>query len=125
LWAAVPTCPGSATEVARSKTLFSLGNSLSNIVFGPDAAPASAAEAVPKGASPPLCPARYPQQSVAACLSIVALRILSRMGTKSRETIYGASVRAAAERRTEARKLTGSFGLWANVEEYLAGLECF
>ena len=31
-------------------------------------------------------------------------RILSRMGTKSRETIYGASVRAAAERATEARK---------------------
>jgi hypothetical protein len=28
----------------------------------------------------------------------------SRMGTKSRETIYGASVRAAAERATEARK---------------------
>ena len=30
--------------------------------------------------------------------------ILSRMGTKSRETIYGASVRAAAERADEARK---------------------
>ena len=30
--------------------------------------------------------------------------ILSRMGTKSRETIYGASIRAAAERATEARK---------------------
>ena len=30
--------------------------------------------------------------------------ILSRMGTKSRETIYGGSVRAAAERATEARK---------------------
>ena len=29
---------------------------------------------------------------------------LSRMGNKSRETIYGASVRAAAERATEARK---------------------
>jgi hypothetical protein len=53
---------------------------------------------------PPLCPARYPPQSVAACLSIVARRILSRMGTKSRETIYGASVRAAAERAAEARK---------------------
>ena len=51
-----------------------------------------------------LCPARYPPQSVAACLSIVARRILSRMGTKSRETIYGASIRAAAERATEARK---------------------
>ena len=31
-------------------------------------------------------------------------RILSRMGTKSRETIYGPSIRAAAERATEARK---------------------
>ena len=31
-------------------------------------------------------------------------RILFRMGTKSRETIYGGSVRAAAERATEARK---------------------
>jgi hypothetical protein len=30
--------------------------------------------------------------------------ILSRMGSKSRETIYGGSVRAAAERATEARK---------------------
>ena len=30
--------------------------------------------------------------------------ILCRMGTKSRETIYGASVRAAAERAAEARK---------------------
>ena len=30
--------------------------------------------------------------------------ILSRMGTKSRETIYGGSVRAVAERATEARK---------------------
>ena len=47
---------------------------------------------------------RHPPQSVAACLSIAAGRILSRMGTKSRETIYGGSVRAAAERATEARK---------------------
>src|SRR6266404_648129 len=46
----------------------------------------------------------HPQQSVVACLSIVAGRILSRVGTKSRETIYGASVRAAAERAAEARK---------------------
>ena len=30
--------------------------------------------------------------------------ILSRMGTKSRESIYGSSVRAAAERAKEARK---------------------
>jgi len=55
-------------------------------------------------ASPPLCPARHRPQSVAACLSRATGRILSRMGTKSRETIYGASVRAAAERATEARK---------------------
>ena len=53
---------------------------------------------------PPLCPSRHPPQSVAACLSIVPRRILSRTGTKSRETIYGASVRAAAERAAEARK---------------------
>src|SRR5258707_9005356 len=55
-------------------------------------------------APPPLCPSRHPPQSVAACLSRAARRILSRMGTKSRETIYGGSVRAAAERATEARK---------------------
>jgi hypothetical protein len=30
--------------------------------------------------------------------------ILSRMGTKSRESIYGGSIRAAAERAAEARK---------------------
>ena len=41
---------------------------------------------------------------LAACLSRAARRILSRMGSKSRETIYGGSVRAAAERATEARK---------------------
>jgi hypothetical protein len=34
----------------------------------------------------------------------VAGRIFSRMGSKSRETIYGASIRAAAERAAEARK---------------------
>ena len=52
-----------------------------------------------------LCPARRPPQSVAACLSIVAGRILSSHGHASRrETIYGASVRAAAERAAEARK---------------------
>ena len=56
------------------------------------------------GAGWPLCPLRHPPQFLVACLSIVARRILSRMGTKSRETIYGASVRAAAERATEARK---------------------
>jgi hypothetical protein len=34
----------------------------------------------------------------------VAGRILSRMGSKSRETIYGGSVRAAAEWAAQARK---------------------
>ena len=42
-------------------------------------------------------------QRVAACLSRVARRS-SRMGTKSSESIYGSSVRAAAERAKEARK---------------------
>ena len=43
--------------------------------------------------------------SSCAALSIVTERILSPlMGSKSRETIYGASVRAAAERAEEARK---------------------
>ena len=45
--------------------------------------------------------------STAICSGLPVPRgpaILSRMGTKSRETIYGASVRAAAERATEARK---------------------
>ena len=49
-------------------------------------------------------PVTYPPQSVAACLSRATRRILSRMSTKSRETIYGGSVRAAADRATEARK---------------------
>jgi hypothetical protein len=52
----------------------------------------------------PLCARRAVPQSLAACLSRAARRILSRMGTKSRETIYGASIRAAAELATEARK---------------------
>ena len=45
--------------------------------------------------------------STAICSGLPVPRgpaILSRMGTKSRETIYGASIRAAAERATEARK---------------------
>ena len=60
----------------------------------------SAASAAPArgAASPPLCPVRHPPQSVAACLSRAGRRILTCMGTKSRETIYGAS----AERATEA-----------------------
>lgn len=57
----------------------------------------------PKGGVVLLCPARYPPQPVAACLSRAARRILSCMGTKSRETIYGTSVRAAAERAAGAQ----------------------
>src|SRR5215470_18093415 len=53
---------------------------------------------------PPLCWACHPSQSLAACLFRAAGRILSRMGTKSRETIYGAAVLAAAEQATQARK---------------------
>ena len=52
----------------------------------------------------PLC-ARHAIPAISSGLPVsAARRILSRMGTKSRETIYGASVRAAAERATEARK---------------------
>src|SRR3989442_6391035 len=53
---------------------------------------------------PLLCPARYPPQSVAACRYRAARRILCRIGSQSRETIYGASMPAAAERATEARR---------------------
>ena len=49
-------------------------------------------------------PGRHPPQSVAACLSRAARRILCHKGSKSRETLYGSSVRAAAERAAEARK---------------------
>jgi hypothetical protein len=59
-------------------------------------------------------PAFHPQQAVASCardpLSIDNLRqscaacIDSEMGTKSRERIYDASVRAIAERASAARK---------------------
>jgi hypothetical protein len=49
-------------------------------------------------------PAKSSTASCSGLVSRAARRILSRMGTKSRETIYGASVRAAAERATEARK---------------------
>jgi hypothetical protein len=60
-------------------------------------------------AGPPLCPPCHPPQSVAACLSLVARRILSRMGGKSRETIYGASVRRRQSgRRKHVREPTGS-----------------
>jgi hypothetical protein len=43
-------------------------------------------------------------QSVAACRSAPGWRILALMGTKSRESIYGSSVRHSAERAAEARK---------------------
>jgi hypothetical protein len=52
----------------------------------------------------PLCSAHHRPQAVAACPSIVTGRILTRMGTKSRETIYGGSVRAAAEIVTQHDK---------------------
>jgi len=48
-----------------------------------------------RSASPPLYPSRHPPQSVAACLLRAPRRILTRM--ESRETVYGGSVRAAAE----------------------------
>jgi hypothetical protein len=73
-------CPGSATAGACSETKFCL----SFII------PANR-----------WCPAAIPQ-AIAACLSRAARRILSRMGIKSRTST--ASVRAAAERATEARK---------------------
>jgi hypothetical protein len=44
-------------------------------------------------------------QAVAACRSRPDRGILPGMGTKSRETIYGASVRASEERTAEARKV--------------------
>jgi hypothetical protein len=43
-------------------------------------------------------------QPVAACRSTPGWRILALMGTKSRESIYGSSVRHSAERAAEARK---------------------
>jgi hypothetical protein len=65
----------SATAGACRKTIFSVGNSLSNIVSGLIAAAAnSAVEAAP------LCPARYRPQAVAACRYRAARRILSPWG---------------------------------------------
>jgi hypothetical protein len=51
-----------------------------------------------------LCPPRYPPQAVATCGMPDLRAMLLAMGTKSRESIYGASVRAAAEQAAEARK---------------------
>ena len=53
---------------------------------------------------PSCVPGALSPLSLAACPFGTARRILSRTGTKSRETIYGASIRAAAERATETRK---------------------
>jgi hypothetical protein len=62
-------------------------------------------------ASLSLCPVSCPPQSVAACLSIAARRILSRMGTKSRGTIFGSSVRARSQKITFGEmRAAGSFG---------------
>jgi hypothetical protein len=47
---------------------------------------------------------RFRAQPVAACRSTPGWRILALMGTKSRESIYGSSVRHSAERAAEARK---------------------
>ena len=61
------------------------------------AAASSAVEAGAGGAaSPPLCPTRYRSQSVLPVHRGRAHPLA--MGSKSRETIYGGSVRAAAER---------------------------
>jgi hypothetical protein len=49
-------------------------------------------------------------QSVAACRSTPCWRILALMGTKSRESIYGSSVRHSAERAAEARKEADRLG---------------
>jgi hypothetical protein len=54
--------------------------------------------------SPPVV-AGTPSTAIPSGLSVDRRpAILSRMGTKSRETIRGASIRAAAERASEARK---------------------
>lgn len=92
--------------------MFSLGNSLSLPLFAdlmPDgaggiAAAANGAVEVGAGSVASVVPGAL---STASCSGLPVPRgpaILSRMGTKSRETIYGASIRAAAERATEARK---------------------
>lgn len=85
----------SVIELACSKTLFLLGDSLSDIVcglalplpFGAFVVPVALSTAIRSGLPVPR-PSTHPLS----------------MGTKSRETIYGASVRAAAEQATEARK---------------------
>ena len=59
---------------------------------------------VGRSASPPVVPGT-PSTAICSGLPVPRGRAHPlRMGTKSRETIYGASIRAAAERATEARK---------------------
>jgi hypothetical protein len=55
-------------------------------------------------ASPPLCPARHPRQSVAACLSIVPRRILSPWGANHARPFTAHRSGQRQSGRTEARK---------------------
>jgi hypothetical protein len=57
-----------------------------------------------QGRTRALCAHAEKAQAVAACRSTPGWRILALMGTKSRESIYGSSVRHSAERAAEARK---------------------
>jgi hypothetical protein len=61
------------------------------------------AGALVAGITRALCAHAEPAQSVAACRSKPGWRILALMSTKSRERIYGSSVRHSAERAAEAR----------------------
>jgi hypothetical protein len=65
---------GGSPEEARGERLKT--RSMRRVLIG------SAVESRRGAASPSLCPSRRPPQSVAACLSIVAGRILFRMGSK-------------------------------------------
>lgn len=69
---------------------------------------------------PPLCPSPYPPQSVAACLPRLARQSSPPMGSESRETIYGGSVRAAVERATDARKQADRLACEAWTKRMLA-----
>jgi hypothetical protein len=56
-------------------------------------------------AAAPLVPDIHPNpQGIASCPWQTTEGILGGMGTKSRESIYGSSIRASAERAAEARK---------------------
>ncbi len=64
---------------------------------------------LPSPASPPLYPARHPPHSVAACLSIVARRILSAWAPNhARPFTAHRSGQRLSGRRKHASKLTGS-----------------